>query len=349
MVGKTEEGDKVWMATTEELLEEDEVWINTKTSNSIEFHLLHDIQKDNFLLTEQIPEEYHEFIRVFDEEEANRFPESQVWDHRIELKEGFQPKSFKNYNLTPEEQRELDAFLKENLEKGYIQPSKSPMATPFFFVKKKDGKLRPCQDYRYLNEWTIKNAYPLPLISELMDKIKDGKYFTKLDIRWGYNNVRIKEGDEWKAAFKTNRGLYEPTVMFFGMCNSPATFQAMMDNIFEDLIEEGIVKIYMDDMFLSAKMKEQLRENTRQVLQWLMENDLYLKPKKCKFCKEKIEWLGMVIEEGRITRDPGKLKGIQDWPAPRQSDKYEAFWDLGTSTNNLFEDSPRSRDPSTTS
>ena len=120
MVGRTKEEDKVWMASTEELLEEDEVWINTKTSNSIEFHLLHDIQKDNFLLTEQIPEEYHEFIRVFDEDEANRFPELRVWDHRIELKEGFQPKSFKNYNLTPEEQRELDAFLKENLENGYI-------------------------------------------------------------------------------------------------------------------------------------------------------------------------------------------------------------------------------------
>ena len=141
MVGKTEEGDEIWMATTEELLEEDEIWINTKTSNSIEFHLLHDVKKDDFLLTEQIPEEFHEFIRVFDEEEANRFPESRVWDHKIELKEGFQPKSFKTYNLTLEEQKELDAFLKENLEKGYIRPSKSPMATPFFFVKKKDGKL----------------------------------------------------------------------------------------------------------------------------------------------------------------------------------------------------------------
>ena len=98
MVGKTEEGDEVWMAMTEELLEEDEIWINTKTLNSIEFHLLHDVKKDNFLLTEQIPEEYHEFIRVFDEEEANRFPESRVWDHNIELKEGLQPKSFKTYN-----------------------------------------------------------------------------------------------------------------------------------------------------------------------------------------------------------------------------------------------------------
>ena len=120
MIGKTEEGDEVWMATMEELLEEDKVWINTKTSNSIEFHLLHGVKKDDFLLTEQIPEEYHKFIRVFDKNEANRFPESRIWDHRIELKEGFQPKLFKTYNLTPEEQRELDIFLKENLEKGYI-------------------------------------------------------------------------------------------------------------------------------------------------------------------------------------------------------------------------------------
>jgi hypothetical protein len=108
---------------------------------------------------------------------------------------------------------ELDKFLKDNSDKGYIRPSQSPMATPFFFVKKKDGKLRPCQDYRYLNDWTIKNAYPLPLISELTDKIKDAKYFTKLDVRWGYNNIRIRDGDQWKAAFKTNRGLFEPTVM----------------------------------------------------------------------------------------------------------------------------------------
>ena len=113
--------------------------------------------------------------------------------------------------------------------------------------------------------------------------------------------------------------------MFFGMCNSPATFQAMMDNIFEDLIEEGIVIICMDDMFLSAKTKEQLRENTKRVLQRLMVNDLYLKPKKCEFCKEKIEWLGMVIQEGKIAMDPGKLKGIQDWPAPTTVKQVQGF------------------------
>ena len=164
------------------LVDEEETWINTKTLNAIEFHVQHDEKKEDLPLKEQIPKTYHEYLKIFDENEADRFPESRPWDHKIELKEGFQPKSFKSYNLTPEEQTKLDKFLKENLEKGYIRPSQSPMATPFFFVKKKDGKLRPCQDYRYLNEWTIKNAYPLPLISELTDKIKDTKYFTKLDV-----------------------------------------------------------------------------------------------------------------------------------------------------------------------
>lgn len=135
--------------------EMEEVWIRTKTSNSIEFHLKHDEKKEELTLEEQIPQEYHDYLDVFNEEKADRFPESRPWDHKIELKEGFQPKSFKTYNLTLEEQIELDKFLKDNLDKGYIQPSQSPMASPFFFVKKKDGKLRPCQDYRYLNDWTI--------------------------------------------------------------------------------------------------------------------------------------------------------------------------------------------------
>src|SRR5271163_1838476 len=131
---------------------------------------------------ELVPEDLHDFLDVFNEKQADRFPDSRPWDHKIEMKEGFEPKSFKNYNLTPVEQTELDKFLKENLEKGYIRPSQSPMASSFFFVDKKDGKPRPCQDYRYLNNRMIKNAYPLPLISEIMDKLQGVKYFTKLDV-----------------------------------------------------------------------------------------------------------------------------------------------------------------------
>jgi Reverse transcriptase (RNA-dependent DNA polymerase) len=227
-------------------------------------------QKKPDLTPEQlVPREYHHYLDIFDEDKANRFPDTQPWDHKIEMKSGFEPKSFKTYNLTPEEQVELDKFLKENLDKEYIKLSQLPMASPFFFVKKKDGKLRPCQDYQYLNDWTVKNAYPLPLISEIIDKIKGAKFFTKFDVRWGYNNVRIKAEDQWKAAFKTNRGLFEPTVMFFGMCNSPATFQAMMDSIFSNMIEGQKVIVYMDDILIFAESQEELQKRTKQVLQRL--------------------------------------------------------------------------------
>ncbi len=123
--------------------------------------------------------------------------------------------------------------------------------------QKKDGKLRPVQDYRKLNKMMIKNRYPLPLISELMDKLRGAKYFSKLDVWWGYNNVRIKSGNEWKAAFRTNRGLFEPMVMFFGLTNSPATFQWMMNNIFKDLIVSGAVTVYLDDILIMSKTKEE--------------------------------------------------------------------------------------------
>ena len=189
------------------------------------------------------------------------------------------------------------------------------MASPFFFVKKKDGKLQPCQDYQFLNEWTIKNAYPLPLISEIMDKLKGAKYFTKLDVRWRYNNIRIREGDEWKAAFKTNRGLFEPTVMFFGMCNSPATFQSMMDSIFIEEIE-GVTIVYMDDILIYATTPELLEKYTKRVLQKLQDYDLFLKAKKCEFNKTKMEYLRLVVEEGRISMDLIKVKGFADWPIP---------------------------------
>ena len=174
---------------------------------------------------ELVPQGYHEYLDIFSEEKAARFHESRSWDHKIKMNEGFGPKSFKNYNLTPAEQLKLDKFLKENLEKGYIWPSQSPMASPFFLVSKKDGKLRPCQDYRYLNNWTITNSYPLPLISDILDKLKGAKYFMKLYVRWGYNNICIHEQDEWKAAFKTNKGLFEPTVMFLACIIPPWHFK----------------------------------------------------------------------------------------------------------------------------
>ena len=162
--------------------ETNSVWICLKATLATDLAIVENLKKDDLTDEQIVPPEYHKFLDIFNEKRASQFPDKRPWDHKIDMKPDFEPKSFKNYNLTLAEQIKLDNFLKENLEKGYIQKSESPMASPFFFVKKKDGKLQPCQDYRFLNEWTIKNAYPLPLILEIMDKLKGAKYFTKLDI-----------------------------------------------------------------------------------------------------------------------------------------------------------------------
>jgi len=137
------------------------------------------------------------------------------WDHAIELKEGFMPKKGNVYSLLREEREEVQMFIEDQLRKGYIRPSKLPQTSLVHFVAKKDGMRRMVQDYYHINQWTIKNRYPLPLIVNILDGVGKRKVFTKLDLRWGYNNIRIKEGDEWKAAFTIHIGAYEPIVMYF--------------------------------------------------------------------------------------------------------------------------------------
>jgi hypothetical protein len=278
---------------------------------------------------DKLPPYLQDLRTVFEKKAAERFPVSRSWDHAIDLKPDFVPKNCKIYPLSPKEQLAMDDFLEENLKKGYIRPSQSPMASPFFFVGKKDGGMRPCQDYRYLNEGTVKNAYPLPLISELMDQLKGATIFTKMDLRSEYNNVRIKDGDQWKAAFKTNWGLFEPTVMFFGLCNSPATFQAMMNDLFRDMIDEGWLVIYMDDILIASNDLEEHRRRTRMVVNRLHDNDLFLKLEKCYFEVPKVEFLGLIIQDGELAMDPAKLKGIADWPAPTTVKGVRAFLGFG--------------------
>ena len=146
----------------------------------------------------------------------------------------------------------MDQFIEENLVKGFIRSSKSPQTSPIFFISKKDRGKQMVMDYRYLNQGTVKNNYPLPLISQLIDRVKGCNLFMKMDLRWGYNNVWIWVGDKWKRAFMTTQGSFEPTVMFFGMCNSPRTSQQMMNDIFTDMLISFLV-IFMDDLLISTK------------------------------------------------------------------------------------------------
>ena len=157
---------------------------------------------------------------------------------------------------------------------------------------------------------TVKNKYPLPLISELINKLQGAKYFTKLDVCWGFNNVCVKEGDEWKATFWTNHGLYEPLVMFFRLTNSPATFQTIMDDIFKDLITEGMVVVYLDDILIFTKTLEEHRNIVCKVLDLLQLHNLSLKPEKCEFKKTSIKYLGVVTSQNSVMMDPAKVARV---------------------------------------
>ena len=219
-----------------------------------------------------IPLQYQEFADVFSEQKATRFPITKKWDMEIPLEipsEDYEKKIGRGriYSMTQEERKELSQWIDENLQKGYIRPSRSPIAAPVFFIPKKDGKKRLVQDYRRLNKVTTADSYPIPIMRTLAERVEGATIFTALDLRWGYHNVRIKEGDEWKAAFSTPRGLFEPTVMLFGMKNSPATFQRMMDEILRGT--EHFTVVYLDDILIFSKTLKEHREHVREVLKRL--------------------------------------------------------------------------------
>jgi len=223
-----------------------------------------------------IPAEFQKYKKVFSNEAAQRLLKHQPWDHKIDLIPGQQMKKTSVYQLTPPEKIALKEYIKDGLKRGILERSEAPDACSFFFINKKDGKLRPVQDYCPLNAITKKNAAPIPLIPELIDKLQGARYFTKLDVHWGYNNICIREGNEPKTAFKTPLGLFQSCVMTFGLYNTPATFQTFMDTRFSDFTETGKVVIYLDDILIMAKTLICLAQLMHGIMQQLLELDLYL-------------------------------------------------------------------------
>ena len=277
---------------------------------------------------EMVPRWFHKYLKVFEKKDSERMPIRKAWDHAIDLREGFVLKKGKIYLLSRVEREEVQKFVKDQLRKGYIRPSKSPQTSPVFFVPKKDGKKRMVQDYRYLNSWTIKNNYPLPLISDLIDSIGKKKVFTKMDLRWGYNNVRIKEGDEWKAAFSMPEGSFEPTVMFFGLTNSPATFQAIMNDLLRDLVVEEKVAVFIDDVMIATETEEGHDEIVEEVLRRLEENDLFVKPEKCVWKVREVRFLGVIIGEDRVRMEKEKVQEVIEWLVPKSVKDVQKFLGL---------------------
>jgi hypothetical protein len=295
-----------------------------------EYIMIHHESRQALCATEegtQIPEEYQEYQDVFEPPKDGVLPEHGPFDHEIRIKEGKEPTFRPIYQLSPLEMKTLKEYIDENLRKGYIRKSTSSAGYPIIFVPKKGGELRLCVDYRHLNEITIKDRHPLPLIQEMQDRIQGSVYFTKYDITNAYNRLRIKEGDEWKTAFRTKYGHFEYLVMPFGLTNAPAGFQRFIFDVLEEYLDI-FVMAYLDDILVFSKtLKEHIQHN-KKVLQKLREAKVTLKLKKCEFHVKETDFLGYVISENGFGMQEDKVRSILDWPAPKNVKEVQQFLGL---------------------
>ena len=227
-----------------------------------------------------VPTPYLKYSEVFNEKNCNILPPHREYDCEIRLKDNSSLFYGPLYSLNEVEREELKKYLKENMEKGFIRKSTYPAGAPILFVKKKDWSLRLCVDYRKLNNITIRNSYPLPLISDLLDRVKESKIFTRLDLKSAYNLVRIKKGDEYKTAFRTRYSHYEYLVMPFGLRNAPATFQHFINDVLSEYLDDFVIS-YIDDIFIYSKNIEDHHFHVKKVFSKLLKNNLYVKLEKC--------------------------------------------------------------------
>jgi hypothetical protein len=266
------------------------------------------------------------FPDVFLEELPGMPPDREI-EFVIELVPSTAPIFKRPYRMATNQLAELKEQLQELLDKGYIRPSASPWGAPVIFVPKKDGTQRMCVDYHSLNEVTIKNKYPLPTIDDLFDQLKGACAFLKIDLRSRYHQLKIRATDIPKTAFITQYGLYEYTVMSFGLTNAPANFMYLMNKVFMEYLDKFVV-VFIDNILIFSKNEEEHDEHLHLVLQKLRENQLYAKLNKCEFWLKEVSFLGHIISEGGISVDPSKVKDILSWRAPQNVSDIRSFLGL---------------------
>ncbi len=262
-----------------------------------------------------VPEEYLDLKEVFSKSRAASLPPHRPYDCAIDLVPGMSPPKGRLYSLSVPEREAMEKYISDSLTAGFIRPSSSPAGAGFFFVAKKDGSLRPCIDYRGLNNITVKNTYPLPLMSSAFERLQGASIFTKLDLRNAYHLVRIREGDEWKTAFNTPRGHFEYLVMPFGLSNSPAVFQALVNDVLRDMVDQFIY-VYLDDILIFSSSLQEHVQHVRRVLQRLLENGLFVKAEKCAFHAQSVPFLGFIVSPEGVRMDPDRVKAVVNWPTP---------------------------------
>jgi hypothetical protein len=253
-------------------------------------------------------------------------PDREV-DFSIDLVPGTQPIHKAPYRMSPTELRELKEQLQELLDRGFIRPSVSPWGAPVLFVKKKDGSMRMCIDYRELNRVTIKNKYPLPRIDDLFDQLKGASIFSKIDLISGYHQLKVREEDIPKTAIRTRYGHFEFLVMPFGLTNAPSMFMDLMNQVFHEYLDSFVV-VFIDDILVYSANRAEHEEHLKIVLEKLREKKLFAKFKKCEFWLEEVAFLGHVVSKDGLAVDPAKVQAVVEWERPTSVREIRSFLGL---------------------
>ncbi|KAL0556280.1 hypothetical protein IC582_004792 [Cucumis melo] len=280
-------------------------------------------EADVSLSSEPVVRDYPD---VFPEELPGLPPHREV-EFAIELEPGTVPISRAPYRMAPAELKELKIQLQELLDKGFIRPSVSPWGAPVLFVKKKDGSMRLCIDYREWNKVTVKNRYPLPRIDDLFDQLQGATVFSKIDLRSGYHQLRIKDEDVPKTAFRSRYGHYEFVVMSFGLTNAPAVFMDLMNRVFREFLDTFVI-VFIDDILIYSKTEARHEKHLRMVLQTLRDNKLYAKFSKCEFWLKQVSFLGHVVSKAGVSVDPAKIEAVTGWTRPSTVSEVRSFLGL---------------------
>ena len=303
--------------------EEDEKGQSHNHSHRLSTMEVQSVKKQNRMLDSILKE----YVDVFPPDLPIGIPPQREVDHRINLLPGSSPPSRPAYRTSPADSAELKKQLDSLIEHGFVIPSTSPYGAPVLFVKKKDGSIRMCVDFRALNKITERNMSGLPRMDELFDRILGAKIFSKLDLRSGYHQIRLHPDDTAKTAFNTRFGHYEFTVLPFGLTNAPATFSTLMQKLFHPYLDEFIV-VFLDDILIYSKNEEEHADHLRKALDILRREKLYGKLEKCEFYEKSVHFLGHVISADGLAVEADKVKAIQDWPTPSGVDDVRSFLGL---------------------